>query len=295
MKAFSSAAIIALKEALIHIYWKRQDLRDFVYHTIQNKAIVSTIDWGNNAKAESAHQLIDRMLAREDIYKEDLLRLFDAVIHFNDYSHLEYWDDADSKINRAKKSVEALRTHAHGYFSLKEEEERAEERKRSHKAFISEKLSIQQRVTELKNDFISISMEDNPQKMNELFILFDLDPKESFKIVGEQIDGAFTYDNQDYLLEAKWTKGLTQAGDLYDFGGKISGKFKIALGLFISINGFSPESIKVDSPIVKSMILMDGMDLIAILDNRISLKDMLYRKRRHAVEKGEIYFPFSKF
>jgi len=303
MKTFMPAAIQALKEALTHIYWKKKELRSFVYHTIQNKAIVSTIDWDNNTKNESAFQLIDRMLAGEDIYKDDLLRLFDAVIHFNNFSHLKYWEDSETKIKRAKNSVNALRTHAQGYFNLKEEKERAEERKKAHEAFVSEKLSFQQKVAELRNDFFRISIEEIPQRrgylfekfLNELFILFDLDPKESFKIIGEQIDDAFTFDNQDYLLEAKWTKELIQARDLFDFGGKISGKFKIALGLFISINGFSPESTQVDSPIIKSMILMDGADLMAILENRISLKDMLYRKRRHAVEKGDIYFPFSRF
>jgi hypothetical protein len=168
---------------------------------------------------------------------------------------------------------------------------------------ISERLNSQQKIAELRNDFFKLSVENNPQKrgymfekfLNELFLAFDLDPKKSFKIVGEQIDGSFTFDSQDYLLEAKWQKAPIQAGDLFDFGGKIDGKFKIALGLFISINGFSPESTQVNSPIVKSMILMDGSDLMAILENRISLKDMLFRKRRHATEKGEIYFPFQMF
>ena len=37
-----------------------------------------------------------------------------------------------------------------------------------------------------------------------VFDIFDLDPKASFKIIGEQIDGAFTFDNTDYLFEGKW-------------------------------------------------------------------------------------------
>ncbi len=303
MKKFSPNAIQALKEALTHIYWRKKDLRSFVYHTVENKKIIPTIDWENNYKHESASQLVDRMVARDDIYHDDLLALFDAVMHMNDFSHLKQWDDPDSKIQKANSAVKALRTHAKGYFTLKEENERAKQRQASYQAMVDEKLSNQRKIAELKNDFFCVSVEENPQKrgymfekfLNELFLCFDLDPKKSFKIVGEQIDGAFTFDNQDYLLEAKWQKNLIQAGDLYDFGGKIAGKFKIALGLFISINGFSPESTKVDSPVVKSMILMDGADLIAVLENRISLKNMLFRKRRHAAEKGEIYFPFQNF
>lgn len=68
MKRFSPNAILALKEALTHIYWKKQDLRSFVYHTVENKVFISTIDWDNNKKAESAGILVDRMLDRPDLY-----------------------------------------------------------------------------------------------------------------------------------------------------------------------------------------------------------------------------------
>ena len=241
-----------------------------------NKTIITTIDWENNYKHESASQLVDRMVARLDLYYDDLLRLFDAVMHMNDFSHLRQWDDADSKIKTAVDSVNALRKHAQGYFALKEEKERAEERKVAYQAMLDEKLNSQRRIDELRNEFFILSIEDNPQKrgymfekfLNELFLSFDLDPKESFKLIGEQIDGAFTFDSQDYLLEAKWQKDPIQAGDLYDFGGKIEGKFKVTLGLFISINGFSPESTKVNSPVIKSMILMDGMDFILTPKNK---------------------------
>lgn len=303
MKQFSPAAIQSLKEALTQIYWRKKDLRSFVYYTLKNKHIISTIDWENNLKHESVSQLIDRMVERLDIYNEDLLNLFDAIMHMNDFSHLKQWDDADTKISRAVAAVNALRMHAQGYFTLKEEKDRAEQRKIAYQTMITEKLNNKQKISDLKNDFYRLSVELSPQKRGfmfekfliELFQFFDLDPKKSFKIVGEQIDGAFTFDNQDYLLEAKWEKDPIQSGDLYEFGGKIAGKFKSCLGLFISINGFTQESQVINSPIVKSMILMDGSDLIAILEDRISLHDMLFRKRRHASEKGEIFFPYNKF
>jgi hypothetical protein len=54
---------------------------------------------------------------------------------------------------------------------------------------------------------------------------------------------------------------------------------KNTLGLFISINGFSSECTSTKSEALKAMILMDGADLNAILDDRITLHEMLYRKR----------------
>jgi len=43
--------------------------------------------------------------------------------------------------------------------------------------------------------------------------------KSSFKIAGEQIDGAFPFDNYDYLLEAKWQQKPDDAGDQCKFAG----------------------------------------------------------------------------
>ena len=122
--------------------------------------------------------------------------------------------------------------------------------------------------------------------LNELFTLFDLDSKASFKITGEQIDGAFTFRDDDYLLEAKWQKQLIAASELYSFSGKINGKRKNTLGLFVSMDGFSPECLQTTSSDLRCLILMDGLDLNAILTDRITLDDLLYRKRRHASETG---------
>jgi hypothetical protein len=41
-------------------------------------------------------------------------------------------------------------------------------------------------------------------------------------------------------------------------------------------------------------ITMDGGDLMAILDERIRLDDMLRRKKRHMNETGSCYFPASE-
>src|SRR5688572_17428184 len=117
-KTISPAAINALKDALANIYWTKDDLKRFIYNTISNKTIVAIIDWVTPKKYESVSNLIDRMCSRQDIYRQDLIALFEQVIGFNDYSHLKRWDDAELKIQRAKNSVETLRAQAKGYFDV---------------------------------------------------------------------------------------------------------------------------------------------------------------------------------
>jgi hypothetical protein len=42
--------------------------------------------------------------------------------------------------------------------------------------------------------------------LNRLFSLFALQPRQPFRITGEQIDGSFQMDAEIYLLESKWEK-----------------------------------------------------------------------------------------
>ena len=240
------------------------------------------------------------MVERPDLYEEDLLRLFDVTMHFNEFCHLKQWEDAGVKIRRAKDAVEALRNHAHGYFQLKEEKEKIEARRTVFERMQKEKESFSNMIGVLKDDFMRLIAEPNYQKrgyafekfLNSLFVLFDLEPKESFRIVGEQIDGAFTFDGNDFLFEAKWQEKPIDLGELYKFGGKIEGRLKLTLGLVVSIIGFTQVYSESKSSLLKTMLLMDGEDLMAVLENRIDLKDMLFRKRRHASDSGNIFLRF---
>ena len=302
MKKFSTEALLALKEALVHIYWKRNDIKTFIYHTIENKIIVSTIDFENSTKEESISIMIDRMAKRSDLYHDDLLSLFDAVLHFKDFSHLKKWEDSGIKIRNAKNAVESLRKQAEGYFQLQEEKEKAEKRRKAYELIRHEREVSRAKLSQLKNSFTCIvSLKNANEKgfafeafLNDLFEYYELDPRRSFKITGEQIDGAFTFENTDYIVEAKWQDSPVNAGDLYKFAGKVSGKLKITLGLFISFNGFSEKALNVDAPGIKSLILMDGSDLMAVLEEKIDLTELLYRKRRHASETGNIYLKISE-
>ncbi|MGV6943685.1 hypothetical protein [Sphingobacterium kyonggiense] len=294
----STQAIIALKDALSNIYWRKKDLRQFVELTIENSAIVSTIDWQEQLKQESISILIDRMVARPDIFQNDLLRLLQETGNFNDFSHLQYFDKDGNLIKRAKQAVEKLRNQTKGYFDAIEELKKAEAKREENIQIIKSNVYFSQKLEELKKAFFEIAINSNKQNrgfqleklLNDLFTLFELSTKSSFKIIGEQIDGAFTFDGTDFLLEAKWQKILVPASDLYAFGGKITNKLKNTLGLFISVDGFSKDGIENNNPLTKQMILMDGEDLMMIFDGRIRLDEIILLKRQHASQTGEIFY-----
>ena len=92
----------------------------------------------------------------------------------------------------------------------------------------------------------------------------------TFKIVGEQIDGAIKYDGEHYIIEAKWHDKWSASDDLYQFAAKVEGKM-YGRGIFISINGFSPDSVQaLTTGKALKTILVDGGDLVLIIENMYS-------------------------
>lgn len=297
-KKVSPQALFALKEAMTSVYWTKKDLRKFVEYTIENQAILATIDWSENTKYQSVSELVDRMNRKPEIFKDDLLRLFKATADFEDFSHLQRWEEGEQKVQKASLAVQKLRKMAKGYFDKVEEKESIKIRQQKALEKLESKRSYAEKLRMLRKQFLKIATNSDMQKrglqleefLNELFLFFDLNPTRSFRIVGEQIDGAFTFDNNDYLLEAKWQKKPIYPSDLYAFGGKISGKLKNTLGLFISLGPFADSCTEVANPMTQSMILMDGEDLMNVIDGRISLDESIFRKRRCASETGLIYY-----
>ena len=296
MKKISAAAINSLKDALATIYWYKSDLRSFLLATISDNTLLSRINW-NDYKINICGNLINYMQLNEDTYQKDILKLISEITKINDYSHLEKLDGGKEKSEKAQKAVNALREIAKTFIDKQKAMEEAEAKRRQNYLLILKQQEIKSRLEEIKNEYFTLISSDDPHGrgfklekiLKSLFEIFDLDPKASFKIVGEQIDGAFSFDKTDYLFEAKWTKELVSIEDLDAFSGKLSRKLENTLGLFLSINGFSVDAIKAHTTGRKLMILMDGSDLMAILEGRIDLIELLYRKKRYASQTGNIY------
>lgn len=294
-KKISPQAILALKEALAVICWRKEDLQDFIKLSISKTAIIGTINW-NGTKRESVKELIERMTNRQDIYQDDLISLLLSVTDLTEFPQLEYWDTDGSLKKKAVTAVQNLRNHTKGYIQITKEQEESRKRKIETEKRIAKNKSLDDELLAFKKRFNEIASISNLQKrgyelepfLQDLFMLFELDPKGSFKNYGEQIDGAFTFDGTDYLLEAKWKQQVDRS-ELASFCYKVDSKLKISIGLFVTMEGLTPQAI---APEFKSIIIMDSIDLIAVLDGRIKLTDLLYKKRRKATETGKIYVNF---
>lgn len=60
-------------------------------------------------------------------------------------------------------------------------------------------------------------------------------------------------------------------------------------GLFIAFEGFEPTAVTKHSGRRLPLLLVHGGDLLAVLEQRFDLAQLLRAKRRHAAMAGEIY------
>jgi len=161
---------------------------------------------------------------------------------------------------------------------------------------------VRQKLGEIRDRYMNFVVSQDAQGrgfkleriMYDIFELFDLDPKASFRIVGEQIDGAFSLEGTDYLFEAKWQKPPCGASDLDAFAAKVQRRLDNTLGVFLSINGCSEEGLSAHQRKRAMILVMDGAHLMGVLEERIDLVSLLIRLRRHAAETGDIYLPLHQ-
>lgn len=295
-KRISFAAIHALKEALSRVYWYKTDLRSFLSQCLSETEILKRLNW-NEYKRNIVETLVSHLTTDEEKHQRDLIRLMSEICEINDFSHLLKLEDGKEKAELAEKSVEVLRSQMKGYQDLQLEEREVERRRQEALKRSLQVSAVQKKLNEIRELYYVLVGGNNPQKrgydlekiLRDLFELFDLDPKASFKLIGEQIDGAFSFEGTDYLLEAKWQKDPVSAKELDSLVGKLSRKLDNTLGLFLSINAYTEDAVKVHSSGRRLVILMDGSDLMAVLEGRIDLVQLLLRKRRNASQTGNIY------
>jgi len=295
-KKIAPAALNALKEALALVYWYKSDLRSFLTQSMADPTILSRLDW-QDYKRNIVSRLIDFLSRNEDVYQRQLLRLMTDVARIQDFSHLARLEDGKAKANEAQAAVEALQIQIDGLDAFLEEEGEIERRREEAYERRVKMDAVQHALQEMNREYLDLLTSEDPQGrgyrlekiLSRLFEIFDLDPRASFKVSGEQIDGAFTFESTDYLLEAKWQKEPVRAADLDSLAGKLNRKLDNTLGLYLAINGYSDDGVRAHSSGRRLTLLMDGSDIMAVIEGRIDLVQLLLRKRRAAAQTGNIY------
>lgn len=158
-------------------------------------------------------------------------------------------------------------------------------------------------LAQLKEEFHQLSVEADRNKaglalerlLNRLFELFGLQPRQPFRIEGEQIDGSFVLDGHVYLLESKWERNPLPEADLLVFRGKIEGKSTFTRGVLIALNDVSTQARHaITQGKAPSFFVVNGYDLMMVLSGAMSLPEFLRKRVRLLAEEGRMCAPFSE-
>lgn len=163
-----------------------------------------------------------------------------------------------------------------------------------------------QKMQQLRDDFTAMSMAKSKEEIQrrgydleellaQLFEAHEITYRRPYRIKNEQIDGHFRYKGFDYLVEAKWRDKQPAESELAALKRKVEKKLESTRGLFVSMAGFRVEVIyEFTRGESSNIILMDGQDLILILEGQVSLVDALELKIQKAAQEGVIYFPLAQ-
>jgi hypothetical protein len=156
-------------------------------------------------------------------------------------------------------------------------------------------VTLRQGLSDLANLVNGITPQTRGRKferwLNKLLAQSDLNPRTSFRPEGEEVDGSFMHAGRAHLIEAKWWADEVPASAIYQFKGKVDGKLVGTVGVFISMSGYSADSVdalRVGKDL--NVILFDSSDVHAATE--VGFTSVLEFKLRIAAEQGEVFVPY---
>ena len=158
-----------------------------------------------------------------------------------------------------------------------------------------------QKLENLRKQFSEAVLDKNRQNagysledlLKDLFALFEIEYRKSYRTQTQQIDGHFNFEGFDYLVEAKWRKDQPGEQEIGGFKQKVDNKLESTRGLFITVQGIRPEVIGQFQGRGSNIIFMDGADIAYILEGRMDLRDALKLKIEKAAQEGKIFVSLS--
>ena len=205
-------------------------------------------------------------------------------------------DDRELRLIEAKHAVARLREMTETYASDVSAQERIAAEQEVNRAQAEAQRRFGDEIHKLRERFLGLQNSTDQRArgidfetlLSDLFRLFDMEPRLSYELEREQIDGSLSFDTDDYVVEARWRNSPTDRAAADVFAAKVRRKGKNALGLFVSISGFTQDAIAQYNESTP-FLAVDGSDIYLVLDYRIRLDDMLKQKKRHANETGRCF------
>ncbi|WP_217782942.1 hypothetical protein [Streptomonospora nanhaiensis] len=236
-KKISPAAYLALTDALSAIHWYERTFARFInFHFRDHQEVIAGLYLREDSKRHNSEIVVDRLAAREHVYQSLTLSLMVHISSMESFPELERHENPKWLI-QAKECVGVLAAHTSQYRRIIEEREIYAQELARQSALANEKRTRLRTLEDLKDRFLKMEKHEDAQMrgrefesfINEWFALCDLYPHAAYSLDREQIDGSFSFDTDDYILEAKWQKRPISRADLDIFSMKVPRKGKMPL------------------------------------------------------------------
>lgn len=302
-KRLHPQAYDALTEALASFQWYKSDFSDMTTALFAaDPSLLTGIDLTAGTKRDISREIVRRLRVGEGKYQALTVALLVTLADYDPaFPHLARLVDGAEKVQAAQVALAEVSRVVGQHKALIDDAASRKAVDAAAAAAAARAWGRSQDLETLRADFYALSAMTDPQRrglalepfLRRLFALFDMDPRGAFVLHGEQIDGAFTFDTDDYLLEARWRRDRVDPKQVRDFLGKVAEKTHRTSGLLVSIDGFTSEAVALLRRTGSRLLLMDGVDLAAVLQGALGLGELLLRKRRHANDTGDPYLSAS--
>lgn len=300
-KKLNPQAYNALADALRLVFWNKPPFERYIRGMLDGcPEILSRLDFGQT-KRESSNQLVNVLRANEHRYLDVIVALMLDVANMDRFPNLEQQNDATEMIAKANKAVAELRRWTKTHQAIVDEQQASAADITARAKKDQDERRFAEAHENLMAHFMQLHAATDAQQrgrdfedfLTELFALYDLEPRFSYVMEHEQIDGAFVFNTDHYVVEAKWLKERAGRRLLDEFKANVERKGKNTLGLYVSLNGFTSDAVTVYS-FSTPFITMDGTDIMAVLERRIRLDELIAHKKTHASQTGQCHLPVSE-
>lgn len=303
MTRISIASYENLREALSVVTWYKKSFERLVKGLLRgHPELLAQLSF-SETKRETANVVVDILMNDERRYSALTLEIMGelaAMEIFPDFDRLEKKDRLEKQRDAAQ-AVANLKTSLEKESSARDEVATTRRKIDEYREKSQRQASFKASLGNLKKTYLALTQQqENLQErgraleklLNDLFALFDLEPRLAYSSNVDQVDGSFRLDTDDYLIEAKWTQKPLGRDQADIFAQKIARRGKLAVGLLVSINGFS-EPLRAAYATSSPFITMDGSDLFLVLDSRLPLDEALLAKKRFVNETGSCHMPLT--
>lgn len=303
-KILSPYFVNLTQDACLKAFWHKRALKDFLRQCLISAETLSRLDETEYKSRFLSFLFSELVKYRDEKHNNVILLIAKSLVEMATFPDLAGLEDSKQKVAAAIEARDALKREYEklelSYIATGDNEARLAEKLRRdefaaheqrHAEFVKRLADLQRRAGEQKAGY------DFEDWIYAFLTFNDIQARKPYKDPsGRQIDGAAVIDGNNFLVEAKCTRQLTDVTEIDSFRAKIHTKADNTLGLLVSMSGFDKEAIDEAAKGRTPFVLIDGNHLFNLVaPRRFSIKEIILRVLRHAAQTGIPYLSVQEF